>query len=84
MARLCRKAVISLNNKKQQDLLKYLNMQKTFLVDQLLKWAPKLAEDIIKNANTLFYKALGKVTKGFLNMEERVINELIEQAKTLR
>lgn len=83
MAHLCRKAIISLNNGKQQDLLKYLNMQKTFLVEQLLKWAPKLAEDIIKNANTLFYKALGKVTKGFLNMEERVINKLIEQAKTL-
>jgi anaerobic sulfite reductase subunit A len=83
MARLCRKAIISLNNGKQQDLLKYLNTQETFLVEQLLKWAPKLAEDIIKNANTLFYKALGKVTKGFLNMEERVTNELVEQAKTL-
>jgi anaerobic sulfite reductase subunit A len=57
-------------------------MQRTFLVEQLLKWAPKLAEDIIKNANTLFYKALGKVTKGFLNMEEKVVNKLIEKAKT--
>jgi anaerobic sulfite reductase subunit A len=84
MAHLCRKAIISLNNGKQQDILKYLNVQKTFLVGQLLKWAPKLAEDITKNANTLFYKALGKVTKGFLNMEERVIDKSIEQAKTLR
>lgn len=81
MAHLCGKAIISLNSGKHQDFLKYLNMQKTFLVEHLLKWAQSFAEDMVKNANTLFYKALGKMMKGFLNMEEKIIDELTEQAK---
>lgn len=83
MAILCRKAIISLNDGKRQDLLKYLNMQKTFLTEHLLKWAPKLAEDITENAHTLFYKALGKIMKGFLETEEKIIDKLIEQAERL-
>lgn len=83
MAHLCKKAIMSLNSEKRQDFLKYLNMQKTFLVEHLLKWAPSFAEDIVKNANTLFYKALGKMMKGFLNMEKKIIDELTEKAKIL-
>ncbi|MEM2320870.1 MAG: molecular chaperone TorD family protein [Candidatus Bathyarchaeia archaeon] len=83
MAHLCRKAITSLNNEIYQDLLKYLNMQKDFLSEHLLRWAPRLADDIIKNANTLFYKAIGKILKGFLSIEEKIIDEVIEQMKTM-
>ncbi|MEM3629734.1 MAG: molecular chaperone TorD family protein [Candidatus Bathyarchaeia archaeon] len=83
MAHLCRKAIISLNGEKRQDLLKYLKIQKTFLAEHLLKWAPRLAEDIITHANTTFYRAIGKITKGFLNIEEKKIDKLIEQAEKL-
>lgn len=83
MAHLCRKAIISLDSGRYRDLLKYFNKQKTFMVEHLLKWAPNLAKDMIEYANTLFYKAVGKLMRGFLSIEEKIIDELIEQAKAL-
>lgn len=83
MAHLCRKANMYLDSGKHQDLLNYLNMQKAFLTEHLLKWAPRLAEDITKYANTIFYRAVGKIMKGFLNIEEEVIDKLVNQAKAL-
>ncbi|MEM1717588.1 MAG: molecular chaperone TorD family protein [Candidatus Bathyarchaeia archaeon] len=81
MAHLCRKAIVSLESGRSQDLLKYLKKQKAFMLEHLLRWAPKLAEDIIENANTLFYRAIGKILKEFLRMEEKSIDEFIELAK---
>jgi len=83
MAHLCRKANMHLDLGRQQDLLKYLNMQKAFLNEHLLKWAPRLAEDIIKYANTIFYRAIGKIMREFLKVEGGNIEKLIEHAKTL-
>lgn len=83
MAHLCKKANTCLDCGKPQDLLKYLNMQKAFLTEHLLKWAPRLAEDIIRYANTIFYRAVGKIMKGLLKIEGEIIDRLIEQAKAL-
>jgi len=83
MAHLCRKANTCLESGMYQDLLKCLNMQKTFLDEHLLKWAPRLAEDIIKYANTIFYRTVGKIMKGFLKIEGENIDKLIEHAKAL-
>lgn len=83
MAHLCRKAMASLNEGRSRDLIKYLNTQKNFLFGHLLRWALNLAEDIIKNANTPFYRAAGKILRGFLIMEERAIDEAVEWARTI-
>jgi TorA maturation chaperone TorD len=83
MAHLCRKANTCLESGTYQDLLKCLKTQKAFLDEHLLKWAPRLAEDIIRYANTIFYRAVGKIMKGFLKIEEENVGRLVEQAKSL-
>lgn len=84
MAYLCKMAAKHTENGNLQDLLKNLKTQKTFLDEHLFKWIPKLAVDVIENADTDFYKAIGKITKGLLTMERTVINELIKQTENIR
>jgi len=84
MAYLCKKAISFLENEDYDSLLGNLMKQKRFLNKHLLKWAFKLANDVIEYADTKFYRATGKILKGFLNMEKNAINELIKQAGSLK
>lgn len=54
-----------------------LEAQKTFLTDHLLKFAPELSEKMIENAETQFYVGLGKILKGYLQVDLQVLEELI-------
>ncbi|MEM2273024.1 MAG: molecular chaperone TorD family protein [Candidatus Bathyarchaeia archaeon] len=83
MAHLCKKAIDFVKSGNLQDLLRNLQMQKSFLSEHLLKWVPKFAGDVIENSETSFYKAIGKITRGLICMEKDVIEEIIEQAKKL-
>jgi anaerobic sulfite reductase subunit A len=83
MAHLCRKAREFIESGAYQEALKYLNKQKAFLDKHLLKWAPLLAEDIIKYANTAFYRAVGKIMRGFLEIEGANVSELIERVRDM-
>ena len=53
--------------------------QKEFLVRHLLNWAPSFCADVQNCAGTQFYKALAKITIGFLRMEKAIIEDLIEK-----
>jgi len=83
MAYLCRKARELLESEAYHELLRCLDKQKAFLNKHLLRWAPLLAEDIIKYAGTAFYRAVGKMMRGFLELERSNIDELIERVKAL-
>jgi anaerobic sulfite reductase subunit A len=76
MAYLCTKALEALDAGDLQSLRRHLKRQGDFLTNHLLKWALKLADDVIENANTMFYKAVGKITKGLLTMEGEVLEWL--------
>jgi anaerobic sulfite reductase subunit A len=84
MGHLCRKAASFLKDKNFQELIKNLENQKKFLEEHLLKWVPKLASDVVENAETEFYRGIGRITKGFLAMEESVIKELIVQTEKIK
>ena len=53
-----------------------LREQKEFLERHIGKWAPAFCADIEKCASTDFYKAVGKITRGFLKMEYAILDEL--------
>lgn len=76
MAHLCNKAIKSLNDGNIEDLRRSFKVQRTFLNNHILRWVPKLADDIIRHADTEFYKAVGKITKGFLDMEKEIIDDI--------
>lgn len=67
MASLCGSALIE---------PEYLEKQIFFAKDHILNWVPRFAQDVGKYAGTDFYRALGKITAGFLQMEGQYLNEV--------
>jgi len=55
-----------------------LNQQKEFLSDHLLKWIPAFCDELYECELSDFYKCIAKLTKGFLLLEDAVIDELLE------
>lgn len=49
--------------------------QRTFLKTHLLNWIYVFTSEVIKYAQTDFYKALGKITRGFMNLERSFLEE---------
>lgn len=47
--------------------------QKAFLEKHLLNWVPLFCKDVYKYAQTDFYRAIGKITAGFLQMEQALL-----------
>ncbi|MDR0500235.1 MAG: molecular chaperone TorD family protein [Coriobacteriales bacterium] len=56
---------------------KLMLTQYNFLVDHLLAWAPMLNDEMQKFAHTNFYRALGKLTMGFLQAERELLQDLL-------
>ncbi|MBS7605400.1 MAG: molecular chaperone TorD family protein [Candidatus Bathyarchaeia archaeon] len=83
MAHLCRKAISFIEDGDLKNLLKNLQAQRAFLTEHLLKWVPRFANDVIENSDTTFYKAIGRITRGFMSMEKDEIDEIIKEAKKL-
>ncbi len=66
---------------KSNDLVgaqKYLEVQRDFLKEHLSKWVPKLAADILKGAQREFYKAIAKITEGYVRIDGDVVLEMLE------
>ena len=78
MAHLCDSTSLALKEGRLSDATKYLDVQKGFLDEHLIKWVPKLAADIIKSARAEFYKAIAKITEGYVEIDKEVVAELAE------
>jgi putative dimethyl sulfoxide reductase chaperone len=78
MFRLNELALEAMGRENHEEVLQLLNDQKLFLEEHLLKWVPQLADKVVENANTDFYRGMAKVLKGFLLLDLRALNELLE------
>ncbi|MDR0515024.1 MAG: molecular chaperone TorD family protein [Coriobacteriaceae bacterium] len=61
----------------EDEAANLLMTQYNFLCDHLLAWAPMLNTEMQKFAQTDFYRALGKLTIGFLRVEKELLEELL-------
>lgn len=52
--------------------------QKLFLEEHLLKWVPALCKDILHNAQTGFYCGMANLLRGFLTLDLKALQELLE------
>lgn len=68
MACLCRELAETAAN--AEALLKE---QKVFLTTHLMNWIPLFCRDMGKYAQTDFYRAIGKITAGFLQLEQALL-----------
>ena len=76
LAHLCRETLQACGDRTRLSNL--LREQKEFLEQHLGKWISAFCSDIEKCASTGFYRAVGKITLGFLNMDRKILNDLHE------
>ncbi len=77
MAFLCRETQHALAARDWPEVSTGLKEQKDFLEQHLLNWVPAFCADVLKLANTDFYRAVAGMTNGFLAMEKAILEELI-------
>jgi TorA maturation chaperone TorD len=76
MCYLCDREIEGLE--KREDISEYLDIQNEFLNDCLLRWVPDFCNDILKSDKAAFYKGIAKITRGFLFLDNDIINELLK------
>lgn len=71
MAHLCEKEMAGIPSLKEQQ---------SFCKAHLFNWIYVFTSEVVKYAQTDFYKALGKITRGFMNMERSFLDsQLLEE-----
>ena len=77
LAHLCRETLNAGDDRVRVSTL--LREQKEFLEQHPGKWAPAFCADIEKCATTGFYRAVGKITLGFLNMDQAILEDILSE-----
>jgi len=78
MANMCRWTIRSLECSDVRNAITYLNLQKEFLNDHILAWAPEMSKRLRETATSDLYKALAHLTKGFVMLDGEVTDHLGE------
>ena len=76
MAHLCRETLQAGDNRARVSAL--LKEQKKFIERHPARWIPAFCADIEKCAATDFYRALGKITRGFINIEQGILEDFLK------
>ena len=63
------------------ETLAGLEEQKEFLNRHLLNWAPEFCLDIKVHADTEFYRMVGQLTTGFLQLDSFILDQMIDARK---
>ena len=73
---LCYK--VTSESQDEGSMLDIIGLQKTFLSNHLLKWVPDFCDALYNFEKSDFYKGIAKITKGFLSMDFRMIEEIVD------
>jgi len=82
LAYLCEKAHEALEKGDKKEAKRYMQGQKDFLENHLVKWLPRLVKDIRGTARTPFYKSIAVLTQEFVETDLSLAKELIEKLGT--
>ena len=83
MGFLGKKTLDLLEKENLKEAKKLLGAQRRFLQTHLLKWVPKFSTQILKGAETNFYRGIGKLLKGYLEWDKRELQKLIHSLEEL-
>lgn len=81
MQRLNLRAAEDLEKDDQDAALEELEKQLEFLRNHLLNWLPMLTADMHKFAHTEFYQGLATLTKGYVELDEKILSELVGESE---
>lgn len=74
MSYLCRHMSEKLGS--GEEIRDELAIQREFLDECLSKWVPRFCDDIIKSRESDFYRGIAQITKGFLEFDSTMIDEI--------
>jgi anaerobic sulfite reductase subunit A len=77
---MCQETRRALDAHDWQSVSKSLLEQMAFLVRHLLNWIPDFCRDIEKCSQTDFYKAVAKITNGYLRLDRSLLDALISES----
>ena len=79
MAYLCHDTQQAIDRDDWEAVSVYIEEQLDFLTKHLLNWVPAFCVDIEKYAGTDFYKAVAKVTTGYLRLERNILENMLAE-----
>lgn len=79
MTVLCERAATPLREGDAGHALGYLKKQRLFLTEHLLNWTPVFCGDVVKFAREDLYRGLAMITKGYLRLEEQLLQDVISE-----
>ena len=77
MHKLCEMAKEKTEGTDGKELLEILEDQKAFLEDHLLKWIPAWSKDVVKGAETDFYKGAAHLLNVYLRVDSKLLEQFI-------
>ena len=77
MGRLCQQASHFYEENKTKEMLVILKEQDKFLEKHLMNWIPEFSSDVEKYSSTDFYRAVAKMTEGYLDLDSMIVQSLI-------
>lgn len=77
MSYLCRKSMTAIDSGNMPGALSCLNKERKFLLEHLLNWVPKFADDVVKFSKEDLYRGLAKITVGLLELDSQTVVSLI-------
>lgn len=78
MHKLCEMGKEKAESGDEAGLSEILKDQKAFLDEHLLKWVPDWTNDVVKSAETDFYKGMAQLLDAYLKLDRGMIEELLE------
>ena len=79
---MCAEAKQALEDNDWSGFCESLEEQKEFLHNHLLNWVPEFCSDIEECSSTDFYQGLAKLAMGYLQIEEKLLEELNSEILT--
>lgn len=76
MAYLCQESKNALHSEDYPKVEALLQKQSFFLENHLLNWISPFCDDILKCSDSEFYKAVAKITRGYLHLEKEILQYL--------
>lgn len=61
-----------------EEVRRYVTLQREFLDEHILKWVPRYCDALYSYEGSDFYKGIAKLTKGFILLEDAVVNDLLD------
>lgn len=79
MYRLSMKLGEVMESEEKEKVIEILQDKKHFLENHLIKWVPIFAKKINEHAETTHYKGVSKILDGFIEIDYKIIIELIDK-----